>query len=216
MISSIIKTFGDILSFKVVFFVFKIAIFSLIATIAIMWGMWGIISSLISSYLSFMPWDWLQVSSQTLIKAIFGYILFISLISINTSIWSDDVIKDISLRHYPDIAPNGKPNILKVVFINLKSTVIFLLLFVLALPLIFIPVIGQIIMLYLWSIQIKEPTAYDVGVLFGKPDAKSSRTLAMIASLFNYIPIVNIFAPLFATILFLHDFMGKQPPKITE
>jgi|WetSurMetagenome_2_1015567.scaffolds.fasta_scaffold621406_2 hypothetical protein len=210
MINSILKTFGDILSFKVVFFVFKIAIFSLIATIAIMWGMWGIISSLISSYLSFMPWDWLQASSQTLIKAVFGYILFISLISINTSIWSDDVIKDISLKHYPDITPDGKPNISKVVFINLKSTVIFLVLFVLVLPLIFIPVIGQVVMLYLWSIQIKEPTAYDVGVLFGKPDAKSSRILAMIASLFNYIPIVNIFAPLFATILFLHDFMDKK------
>lgn len=210
MINSILKTFSDILSFKVFIFVFKIAFFSLLATIAIMWGFWDIISSIISSYLSFMPYEWLKTSSMTLIKLVFGYIIFISLISMATSIWSDDIIKDISSKHYPDIAPNGKSNISKVVFINLRATVIFLILFVLALPLIFIPVIGQIVMLFLWSIQVKEPTAYDVGVLFHKPDAKSSRTLAMIASLFNYIPILNIFAPLFAAILFLHDFMGKK------
>ncbi len=210
MINSILKTFSDILSFKVFIFVFKIAFFSLLATIAIMWGFWDMISSIISSYLSFMPYEWLKTSSMTLIKLVFGYIIFISLMSMATSIWSDDIIKDISLKHYPDIAPNGKPNISKVVFINLRAIIIFLVLFVLALPLIFIPVIGQIVMLFLWSIQVKEPTAYDVGVLFHKPDAKSSRTLAMIASLFNYIPILNIFAPLFAAILFLHDFMGKN------
>ena len=210
MINSILKTFGDILSFKVVFFVFKMAILSLLATVAIMWGLWDMISSIISSYLSFMPYEWLKTSSMTLIKLVFGYIIFISLISMTTSIWSDDIIKDISLKNYPNITPDGKPNISKVVLLNLKSTVIFLVLFVLALPLIFIPLIGQIVMLYLWSIQIKEPTAYDVGVLFGQPNATSSRTLALIASLFNYIPVVNIFAPLFAQILFLHDFMSKK------
>lgn len=210
MINSILKTFGDILSFKVVFFVLKIAILSLLATVAIMWGLWDMISSIISSYFSFMPYEWLKTSSMTLIKLVFGYIIFISLISMSTSIWSDDIIKDISIKHYPNIAPDGKPNISKVVFINLKATVIFLVLFVLALPIVFIPIIGQIVMLYLWSIQIKEPTAYDVGVLFDKPDATSSRTLALIASLFNYIPIINIFAPLFAAILFLHDFMRKK------
>lgn len=210
MISSILKTFGDILSLKVFFFVLKIAFFSLIATIAIMWGAWDIISVVMSSYLEFIPWDWLQISSQTLIKVLFGYMLFIALTSMNTSIWSDDVIREISLQHYPNIEPSGKPEILKVIFMNIKATVIFFVLFVLCLPFIFIPIIGQITMLYLWSIQVKVPTAYDVGVLFHKPDAVSSRTLAMIASLFNYIPILNIFAPLFAAILFLHDFMSKK------
>ncbi len=210
MISSILKTFGDILSLKVFFFVVKIAILSLLASSAIMWGFWDIISAAMSSYLEFIPWDWLQISSQTLIKILFWYVLFISFISMGTSIWSDDVIKEISLQRYPNIKPDGKPDILKVIFINLKATAIFLILFVLCLPLIFIPIVGQIIMLYLWSIQVKVPTAYDVGVLFHQPDVRSSRTLAMIASLFNYIPVLNIFAPLFATILFLHDFMDKQ------
>jgi len=32
----------------------------------------------------------------------------------------------------------------------------------------------------------------------------------MIASLFNYIPILNAFAPVFAQILFLHHILGKE------
>jgi len=55
-------------------------------------------------------------------------------------------------------------------------------------------------MLYLWSILLKEPTIYDVGALFVEDKArlkakrKNTRTLAMVASLFNYIPIANVFA----------------------
>jgi len=71
-------------------------------------------------------------------------------------------------------------------------------------------------MLWLWSIIIKEPTAYDVSSLFiadkkmVKEKTKKSRVIAMIASLFNYVPVLNIFAPVFAQILFLHNILGKD------
>ena len=71
-------------------------------------------------------------------------------------------------------------------------------------------------MLWLWGILIKEPTAYDVSSLFTTQnstfDAKSKRAgiTAMFASLFNYIPLLNIFAPVFAQILFLHQILGKE------
>jgi uncharacterized protein involved in cysteine biosynthesis len=43
-----------------------------------------------------------------------------------------------------------------------------------------------------------------------KEKKKKTRVLAMIAALFNYIPLVNIFAPVFAQILFLHHILGKE------
>jgi hypothetical protein len=70
-------------------------------------------------------------------------------------------------------------------------------------------------LLYLWSILLREPTVYDVGALFITDKSKlekrgkKTRVLAMIASLFNYIPILNLFAPTFAQILFLHHILGK-------
>ncbi|MBT8343534.1 MAG: hypothetical protein KJO45_02340, partial [Sulfurovum sp.] len=82
--------------------------------------------------------------------------------------------------------------------------------------LLFIPIFGQVVVLYLWSILLKEPTIYDVGALFInekktlKEKKKKTRVLAMIAALFNYIPLVNIFAPVFAQILFLHHILREE------
>jgi uncharacterized protein involved in cysteine biosynthesis len=84
------------------------------------------------------------------------------------------------------------------------------ILFLLTFPLLFVPVLGQIVMLWLWSVLLKEPTLYDVGSLFVKDEkvllerASKARIAALVAALFNYLPIVNIFAPLFAQILFMH------------
>jgi uncharacterized protein involved in cysteine biosynthesis len=91
-----------------------------------------------------------------------------------------------------------------------------LALFILTLPLFFIPLLGQILPLYLWSILLKEPTTYDVGSLFindqNTLEKKKQKTtlLAMIASLFNYVPIVNIFAPVLGQILFLHHILEEE------
>ena len=80
----------------------------------------------------------------------------------------------------------------------------------------FIPLVGAVYMLWLWSILLKKPTIYDVSSLFiaNKEDVKDrtnkSTMLAMIAAGFNYIPVLNIFSAVFAQILFLHKILGKE------
>jgi hypothetical protein len=71
-------------------------------------------------------------------------------------------------------------------------------------------------MLYLWSILLKDPTVYDVGALFITDKnklrvvSKKATLIAMTGSLFNYIPILNLFAPVFAQILFLHHLLKSK------
>ena len=71
-------------------------------------------------------------------------------------------------------------------------------------------------MLYLWSILLKSPTVYDVGSLFTKNKSvllekrKKSTLIAMMGSLFNYIPLLNLFAPVFVQILFLHHLLANN------
>ncbi len=63
---------------------------------------------------------------------------------------------------------------------------------------------------------LKSPTIHDVGGLFIKNKKelkqkhKKFNIIPIIASLFKYIPILNIFAPLFAQIMFLHYILGKN------
>lgn len=212
----ITKSLKDMLSKDVILFVIKIGMASFVLSLVFVWYFWGGLSSFIASYLSWIPWEWLQTSGAKIITFALGYMIFIIVVSLLTSLYSEKLLIKLAKKHYPNVPVVGSVDITTSILSTLKASAIFLILFLIAIPLIFIPVLGQVVMLYLWSVLIKEPTSYDVGSLFIsdkksiKLKAQKTRILAMIASLFNYIPVLNIFAPVFAQILFLHHFMGTS------
>jgi len=212
----IIKSFQDMLSKEVVLFVLKIGFISLAITLFLTWNMWGVLTSFISSYLSWIPWEWLQTSGASVASFSVAYMLFIIIVALLTSLYSEKLLIALAKKRYSDVPVVGSADIMTSIFLTLKASVVFLLLFILTLPLLFIPILGQVVILYLWSVLLKEPTIYDVGSLFIndktllKEKSKQTRVLAMIAALFNYIPLLNIFAPVFAQILFLHHILKEE------
>jgi len=220
MESIIIKSFKDILSKDVISFVLKVGFGSILLWVIILWASWDLYAGLIATYIQKIPfvgsWEWFQSSGAFLTALIVGYMLIIITISIFTSLYSEPLLIKLGQKHYPNVSVVGSPNITRSVILSIKAGFIFLLLFLFTFPMIFIPILGQIWMLWLWSLLIKEPTAYDVASLFIsdkkeiKKKTKKSGIIAMIASLFNYIPVLNIFAPVFAQILFLHHILGKK------
>jgi len=212
----IAKSLKDIFSKDVILFVLQISLGALLLTGLFVWYFWGGLTHFISAYLSWIPWEWLQTSGATVITFALAYMLFIVMISLLTSLFSEKLLIKLAKKHYPSVEVVGSADIMTSILATLKASIIFLILFILSIPLLFVPILGQIIMLYLWSILIKEPTVYDVGSLFIKEKkilkekSKKARLIAMIASLFNYIPILNIFAPVFAQILFLHYLLENE------
>ena len=212
----ILKSLKDIFSKEVILFVLQIGLASFILSISFVYYFWEGLSNFIASYLSWIPWEWLQTSGAKVITFALAYMIFIVIISLLTSLYSEKLLIKLAKKHYPQVSVVGSVNITTSILSTLKASVIFLLLFILTLPLLFIPFLGQVIMLYLWSVLIKEPTTYDVGSLFIadkkriKEKTRKTRTLAMIASLFNYIPVLNAFAPVFGQILFLHKILGNE------
>ncbi len=216
MKSIITKSLQDMLSKDVILFVLKMGLIALAITSILTWNMWETLNNIISSYLSWIPWEWLQTSGASVVTFSFAYMLFIIIVSLLTSLYSEKLLIALAKKRYPDVPVVGSANISTSILLTLKASIVFLLLFMITLPLLFIPLFGQVLVLYLWSILLKEPTIYDVGALFIsdkktlKEKKKKTRVLAMIAALFNYIPLVNIFAPVFAQILFLHHILGKE------
>ena len=216
MKNTITKSLQDIFSPEVLKFVLKIGFGSLIITGIFIYLFWSTLSSFITSYLSWIPWEWLQTTGAGAATIALAYMLIIIMISILTSLYAEPLLIKLAKKHYPKSEIVGSPNMSTSVYLSIKSGLIFLLIFMFTFPIIFIPIAGQIYMLWLWSIIIKEPTAYDVSSLFiadkkiVKEKTKKSRVIAMIASLFNYVPVLNIFAPVFAQILFLHNILGKK------
>lgn len=204
------------LSKDVILFVIKIGFISLVLTLLFAWNMWGLVTEMIASYLSWIPWEWLQTSGASVGTFLLTYMLFIIMVSLLTSLQSEKLLISLAKKRYPDVPVVGSANMATSILLTLKASIVFLLLFILTLPLLFIPIFGQVWVLYLWSVLLKEPTIYDVAALFikekniRKEKKKKTSLLAMIAALFNYIPLINIFAPVFAQILFLHHILGKE------
>ena len=220
MKNTISKSIQDIFSPDVLLFVLKIGFGSIFIWVLILSFSWDIYSSFIALYIQKIPlvgsWEWVQSGGSFFIALVVAYMLIIITISALTSIFSEPLLKKLAKKHYPTIEAAGSANITKSLLLTAKASLIFLLVFLVSFPLLFIPVLGQIWMLWLWGILIKEPTAYDVSSLFKSESNsfnvkdKSSGILAMFASLFNYIPLLNIFAPVFAQILFLHTILGRE------
>ncbi|HEY9129135.1 MAG TPA: EI24 domain-containing protein [Sulfurovum sp.] len=212
----IIRSLQDMLSKEVVLFVLKIGFISLALTLVLAWSVWDILTGFISSYLSWIPWEWLQTTGASVTTFLVAYMLFIIIIALLTSLYSEKLLIALAKKRYPHVQVAGSADITTSIFLTLKASVVFLLLFMIMIPLLFIPLFGQVVILYLWSILLKEPTIYDVGALFIddktqlKEKRKNTRFLAMIAALFNYIPLLNIFAPVFAQILFLHHILKER------
>jgi len=216
MINIIKKSLQDIFSSTVLMFILKVGLGSIAFWISILWYFWGDFSSFVTSYLTWIPFDWLKESVIYVATPLVGYILIIVTISTLTSLYSEKVLISLAKKHYPEVKVVASPTISGSIGATLSSTLLFLFLVIVLFPLLFIPVLGQALMLYLWSILLKSPTVHDVGGLFIKDKTelkkkrKKSNIIAMIASLFNYIPILNIFAPLFAQIMFLHQILDKN------
>ena len=218
MLNIFLKSIKDILSPSVISFIIKIGLGSIALMAIILWLFWGSFSSFVATLVTHIPfigsYGFVQNSSSFLGALIVGYGLTIALISILTSLYSPKLLVKLANKSYPNIKANDYSKVSKSIYYNIKTTLIFVILLIICLPLIFIPIVGQIVMLLLWAYMLKEPTFYDVSTLFIKDEKeykgyKSIWIVAIVASLFNFIPIINIFAPIFAQIMFMHWLLNR-------
>ena len=210
MIGIIKKSIRDIFSIDVIYFILKISIISILLAILLI-PIYTPIAMLVAMILSWF--SFIGETNATGVTYFVTYLIFTVFVSIFSALYSEKLIIKVAKKRYPHIEVVGKPKISVSILITLKSSAIFISILLISLPFLFVPILGQIIMLYLWSILLREVTIYEVGKLFINDKAilkakrKKSRLIAIIASSLNYIPILNIFAPIFAQILFLHHIL---------
>ena len=214
MNQTVIKSFKDILSPTVLGFILKVGVISALITAGLIWFFGGLIKGFIASYLSWIPWEWAQTTGASVAVIAAGYMLFVLTLSVVTSMMIEPLLIGLAKKHYPNHPVVGSPALSASVLINLRSGLIFLVAFLLTFPLMFVPLVGAIWILWLWSIPLKSPSIYDVKSLFVAKEEKvkvpKATLLAMIAAAFNYIPILNVFAPVFAEIIFMHTILGEK------
>lgn len=217
MLAKTIKiSLQDIFSPMVLKFILKVGLGSMLFWIVTFSFFWTEFSNFVTSYLLWVPFEWLQTTIAFIAAPLIAYTLIIVTIAILTSLFSEKLLINLAKKHYPEKEAIASPSIMGSISSTLSSTLLFAILYLILFPTFVIPIIGQGIMLYVWSILLKAPTVHDVGGLFIvdkqklKEKRKKSNMIAMLASLFNYIPFLNIFAPIFAQIMFLHHILGEK------
>ena len=209
----LLKTLRDIVSPWVLVFVLKAALLALVATGAVLWAIKPMLLQYTQRYIAMIPWEWLQSVGVKVAFLAMGYMLFIFFLSMAVSLLIEPLLKRLALKHY-GIEATGEPQIVTSVGLSVKSGLAFLLLFMVTFPLMFVPLVGAIYLLYLWSIPLNAPSRYDVEALFALPAPKGmrARLIAMAAAAFNYLPVLNVFAPVFAEIAFMHAALRDVKP----
>ncbi|HHH20306.1 MAG TPA: hypothetical protein ENK87_00090 [Nitratifractor sp.] len=221
MLQIVLKSFKDLFD-KKIFFTSLIPI----VIAALFWGVVSYmflqpISHFIAYLVSFIPFignsSWLQNS----IEAIGGLLVYYELVVISSvvivGIIADKIVDRVNDKYYHN-AKRGFGSVAGSVMIALKQNLIFIVLFILFLPLLFVPVLNIFVHLLLWAILIKKPNFYDSIAMYAtkeefkklqRSDKVKTNTLTLLSASLFLIPIVGVFVYVVQLLMFAHFNLGR-------
>ncbi|WP_200762676.1 EI24 domain-containing protein [Nitrosophilus alvini] len=214
------KSFKDFLSKW-----FWISTFVITAVPIILWGILFFffsdsISLLISSVIGYIPFLESESVKDTLIFII-KILLYLQTVLITVIIFlafaTEKIVRILHKKYYQNISLAGFGSFLEMAKVNIKSIALFIFLAIILMPFLFVPGLNIFLQLFLWSILIKDPFLYDTASIAATKEEyekmKKAKIelllLSVIAALFNFIPILNFFAPLFQIVIFSHYTFAK-------
>ncbi len=184
---------------------FPLFIISIAFGVIIFWSViWffnhGIIYANLEKILTWFPFKTIEKAMAYIFAIYILYSLYVVSLLLLVSIFSRKILK---LGIDDRIEKKVNKNIL---LFTLKDAAIFLVISIVAFPLFFIPIVNFFVQISIWIWLIKDTITYDIGAIFYDneeiKEIKSKHKLTIfgisfISSLFNFIPILNIFSPYF-------------------
>ncbi len=216
----LIKSFGDffdkkilLLSFVPVFIsvVFLGIIFFIFSDSINQFFVW------IVGHIPFVSGDFLS----SIVQGILGIIIFYELVLVMSVLFvgfiADSVVDRINKKHY-HLKKLGFGTFLGSMAKAVKSNILFIILFIILIPTMFIPFLNVLIHVFLWLVLIKSPMFYDSLAFYATKDQferikKSNRfqiwVLSFLAASLFLIPIFGIFSYVLQLILFTHFSLSR-------
>jgi len=160
--------------------------------------------------LNLLPFETVDKSMAYLISCLMIYNLMIISMLFIASILSDKVLSSINKEYFDDEVIYKRE--FKIIKYTIKDTFIFCIASIVLFPLFFVPIANWIVQVGLWTNLARNTFKYDASsVLFENVDEeklqknnKAIWTISFMASLFNFIPLLNAFGPFFGEISIFH------------
>ncbi|QOP45781.1 EI24 domain-containing protein [Sulfurimonas paralvinellae] len=191
-------------------------------TSAAFWGVvWfyegGYIYAQFLKLLTWLPFETIEKGLAYLIGFYIIYTGIIVSIIFVTSAYSGSFLQRVKERHFPYDRMYDEYEY-KTITQTIKDTLIFTVASIISFPLLFIPVINFFILVGLWIWLMKDTLACDTAAfVYGEVDKEKLKEykgaiwgLTFIGSLFNFIPVFNVFGPYFTELAMFYYLKEKR------
>ncbi len=167
--------------------------------------------------LTWLPFETIEKGVAFLIGFYLVYNAIIVTLLFVASIFSEPLIVSVEERHFKEDKV-VRDHQFRSIGYTIRDSLIFLLVSLIALPLLFVPVLNIIVMIALWIWLIKDTLTYDAAVLnyenVDKEELKGHKGalwfISLVTALFNFIPVLNLFGPYFGEITMFHYLKSVQ------
>ena len=154
--------------------------------------------------IALLPFETVEAGISYLIGFYLIYTAIIVSLIFVTSLFSSKVLSYVAQRYFSE-ATMYETTKAKTLGLTLRDTLFFLVASILSFPVLFIPVLNFAILVGLWIWLMKDTLAHDTAsFVFGdkaKEELKEHKFalwgISFIGSLFNFIPLFNVFGPYF-------------------
>ncbi len=167
--------------------------------------------------LNWLPFETVEASLSYLMGLYFIYSAIIVTMLLVTSFFSETLLEDIRDKNFP-YEPLLEEDEVKVSENRLLDILIYTVVSIAAFPLLFIPILNIVLQLGLWIWLIKDTFVNDSAALVIPKEKRAKLSeyksgfivISAVTSLFNFLPVFNIFGPFFGEITMFYYLKGIQ------
>jgi hypothetical protein len=196
----------------------------MILSALILWGVFSAFEDTLkdyiisfASYIPFIPEEWIANITESFVGIFIFYQFWMMLALILVGVISDQVVEFVNNRYY-HIEKNGFGSMVGSIVVALKSTALYMILFIITSPLLFVPILNFIVQIMLWMVMLKAPMYYDSCAFYlSKEDFNTIKTkhkmelkfVTFVSSLLFLIPFLGVLLYIVQLIMFTHFSLSK-------
>ncbi len=220
MIALLITSIKDFLHPKILFF----ALIPLSLAALVLGGIFYLLHTqiegyfiTIASYIPFVSAAWIQKISESFFGLFIFYEFWMMLALVFVGLISEKVVDFVNAKYY-HLEKQGFGTSMGSIMIALKSNAIFLVLFIITSPLLFIPIVNIILHILLWMVMLKAPMYYDACAFYAtksqykeikKKHKGELRLITLVSASLLLVPFLGVFLYILQLIFYTHFSLSK-------
>ncbi len=176
----------------------------------------GAIHNQLERVLTWLPFETVEVAIAYLLGFYFIYNMIVVMMTLVASFYAPQFLMQVREREFPyDTIYENEKSIMRR---TLRNGMIFIVVSLLAFPLLFVPFVNFMVQIALWVWLAKETLFFDAAVMLYKDPKKEEFkkyapaiwAITFVGALFNFIPVINFFGPFFSEIAMFYYLKLKR------